>query len=1008
MRRIFGFLAVVLAGAALGCALPSPADQENGRREKQPGIITLSLSLGGAGAGLSRTIAPEARTVTQFVVRVEDASGNLDSAYPAAITVTPTAGNAAELPLALTQANTGLKLVVEAQLAEGGPLSGSHQLVEDDFITGEIVIMFGEAGMGSILLPVAFPALLLVDAVHAELTKFDDTADPPFYQTQDLTPVAADVSNQQVTVSFPGLSAAGNYRLRLDFKRAGMVIKTINEAVIVEEGFVSNRWSAHDGSGWQTTRTLAAADFPGADPSFTLTVKSAGTALSLYADTDHPENLSILLPDITSPAAANLELSVALSMGASFTAERGGTDITASFSYAEAPAVYRAALIGENLESGSWELRLTGTAADGVAVKTYTLRPARFERRAGAARSYHLTLAGAVAASTGSASSPDVITPLSDILLGTYDTVTIPSGKYIKLISPAGFSVRTLKRAAGNTGNALITVNGELTLENIILDGGAVWSGGSATPPSPVFDATNDTGAGGASASTSLVKVNGTLAKLTLETGVKIQNSENYYSGGTVNVSNYGSLTINGGEISGNSAKSGSGVFSETNGSLTINGGVISGNRASNSDGGGVYATANTTFVMNGGEISGNSARLSGGGVDTAGTFTMNGGVISGNKITYTGGGGGGVCLRNGSFTMTAGVISGNTSFVRGGGIDISYGTFIMTGGVISGNTAATFGNGVHHTGPGGFQMSGAAQVTADNDVYLPNGKIIEITGNLTVPLPDYAAIITPASYAAGTAALSGSIGTNNTRFGVTPSGGASYTINSSGALESLGIVPANTLYWLGGESGGYTSATGSLLIPAGKTAEVFMVGGGGGGNAAVYGDALVRGGGGGEVKYLNGVGPGFYNYEIGEGGIGAAPWVGPEQAGGATTFGPYTAAGGAGGSTLPIVAAPGANGTTNPLVSFLSGLTLGSYTLNTTLYYGAEGGNIHLVAFGPPRIIDVYNPGSTGGGAAADGNGSASVTAGSGTFYGAGGGAAEAAASAGSGFKGVIFVKLN
>jgi hypothetical protein len=87
----------------------------------------------------------------------------------------------------------------------------------------------------------------------------------------------------------------------------------------------------------------------------------------------------------------------------------------------------------------------------------------------------------------------------------------------------------------------------------------------------------------------------------------------------------------------------------------------ITGNSTS-VDGGGVSVTG--TFTMNGGEISGNTA-YGGGGVyvGSIGTFTMNDGEISGNTASY---GGGGVFIRDFSGT-------GNPSFTKIGGTIFGY-----------------------------------------------------------------------------------------------------------------------------------------------------------------------------------------------------------------------------------------------------------------------------------------------------------------------------------------------
>ena len=92
-------------------------------------------------------------------------------------------------------------------------------------------------------------------------------------------------------------------------------------------------------------------------------------------------------------------------------------------------------------------------------------------------------------------------------------------------------------------------------------------------------------------------------------------------------------------------------------------GAVLRNNRADH--GGGVYVDDRGKFTMTGGEISGNTA-ISGGGVfinfASGITFTMTGGKISGNNATV-GSGGGGVFVSIGEFTLggTA-VISGNTA----------------------------------------------------------------------------------------------------------------------------------------------------------------------------------------------------------------------------------------------------------------------------------------------------------------------------------------------------------
>ncbi len=110
-----------------------------------------------------------------------------------------------------------------------------------------------------------------------------------------------------------------------------------------------------------------------------------------------------------------------------------------------------------------------------------------------------------------------------------------------------------------------------------------------------------------------------------------------------------------------------------------------------------IQVNTNGTLTMNGGTISGNT----GSGVNVSGTFTMNGGIISENIAR-----GGGVFVSGGTFNMYGGIINGNTSESQGGGIEVGSGTFNMYGGTINGNTANNYGGGVFMSG-GTFTMYG-------------------------------------------------------------------------------------------------------------------------------------------------------------------------------------------------------------------------------------------------------------------------------------------------------------
>ena len=135
---------------------------------------------------------------------------------------------------------------------------------------------------------------------------------------------------------------------------------------------------------------------------------------------------------------------------------------------------------------------------------------------------------------------------------------------------------------------------------------------------------------------------------------------------------------MEGGEISVNTATDGGGVYVYS-GTFQIKGGTISGNTAT-SNGGGVYMGndnnegGSASVTMQGGEVSGNNAQ-NGGGVYVYSSqfygpksfFKMEGGGFTGNIATSNGGG---VFISiNSTFTMEGGAITNNTATNVGGGV---------------------------------------------------------------------------------------------------------------------------------------------------------------------------------------------------------------------------------------------------------------------------------------------------------------------------------------------------
>ncbi|MDR1302178.1 MAG: hypothetical protein LBK43_06880, partial [Treponema sp.] len=143
-------------------------------------------------------------------------------------------------------------------------------------------------------------------------------------------------------------------------------------------------------------------------------------------------------------------------------------------------------------------------------------------------------------------------------------------------------------------------------------------------------------------------------------------------------------------------------------------------------DGGGVLVLWHGIFTMSGGEVSGNSAAQGGGVYVNGGTFTMNGGVVNGNTATTNVHSGGGVGLWGGTFTMNGGEVSGNRA-TQGGGVGVNGGTFTMNGGVIYGSEESD--------DKANIANSGAAIYKKDNGSVNPSNLLTGATRDMTIDM---------------------------------------------------------------------------------------------------------------------------------------------------------------------------------------------------------------------------------------------------------------------------------
>ncbi len=232
--------------------------------------------------------------------------------------------------------------------------------------------------------------------------------------------------------------------------------------------------------------------------------------------------------------------------------------------------------------------------------------------------------------------------------------------------------------------------------------------------------------------------------------GGLIQSNSARELGAGIHAASRGTIIINGGEIYSNkSYGKGGGVGAHENGKVTISGGKIFGNYAI--DGAGVYLS-NANLDMTGGTIRGNYAEGNGGGVWIGDEYhsyykreakaVIDGGEIYKNMTPKGNGGGIYINGEKSSLTARSGSISENVS-ILGGGIFVGNASFRLEGAVIMQNKATQNGGGVYNNGNmtvdgSGFiysnyqtdEVSYDAKAGAPSNLYLPNGKIINIGNN--------------------------------------------------------------------------------------------------------------------------------------------------------------------------------------------------------------------------------------------------------------------------------------
>ncbi len=223
------------------------------------------------------------------------------------------------------------------------------------------------------------------------------------------------------------------------------------------------------------------------------------------------------------------------------------------------------------------------------------------------------------------------------------------------------------------------------------------------------------------------------------------------------------SLTVRDSLITGSSANYGGGIYSRNYGTTTIQGSVLSGNTAS-LNGGGVYAHngGTGTLTIQNSTLSGNSARYGGGiSLHNAGTTTLQDNTLSGNTAYNNGGGiyaklfpsttttiqnstlsgnsassGGGIYAENyGTATIQNSTLSKNSASYAGGifARTKSGGTTTIQNSTVSGNSSSNTGGGIVSLNNGTTNL--ASSIVAGNSatVYAPDLKSTVFSGTVTV-----------------------------------------------------------------------------------------------------------------------------------------------------------------------------------------------------------------------------------------------------------------------------------
>jgi fibronectin-binding autotransporter adhesin len=210
-----------------------------------------------------------------------------------------------------------------------------------------------------------------------------------------------------------------------------------------------------------------------------------------------------------------------------------------------------------------------------------------------------------------------------------------------------------------------------------------------------------------------------------IQTGsnIIIENTAEMHGGGVY--VGEGKVTLSGGQILSNTAgEKGGGIYLHGAVAFTQTAGLIAYNAAQGTDteegGGGIYSLYENSVKLSGGQILGNRANRGGGLYIRTGSFNLLGAEIVGNRATLFGGGvyAG---LLGWSTPIKGGRIISNTA-EYGGGLYAIAGNVTLERGQIVGNHANSEGGGVYHNTGGSFGVLTLVNTTVSGNTATDDG----------------------------------------------------------------------------------------------------------------------------------------------------------------------------------------------------------------------------------------------------------------------------------------------